>query len=197
MRESMRGSGDREARGAIACNCQLAKCPPKLKKTSSSHRPAMLAAALLLVPQLSLAASRPNLVHIVIDDLGFHDVGYKDPEIISPNIDALRAQGVELGRFFSAKWCAPARGSMQTGRYPWRNGYYTQPSSQAVPLATPLLPEVLHSSGYRSAQRPPSVQPVLVTYKRYLALALACFSPTFAAPRPERTPSVSGILALS
>lgn len=83
--------------------------------------------------------------------VGFHDVGYKDAEIISPHIDDLRAQGVELSSFFSAKWCAPARSSMQTGRYPWRNGYYTVPSSEAVPLATPLLAEILHDSGYRCA----------------------------------------------
>jgi hypothetical protein len=94
--------------------------------------------------------ANPNLVHIVIDDLGFFDVGYKDSEIISPNLDSLRAGGVELGRFYSFKWCAPSRASMMTGRYPWKLGYYSRPSSDAVPLAVDMLPAVLRRSGYRT-----------------------------------------------
>ena len=95
-----------------------------------------------------MTVSVPNVL-VLTTAVGFHDLGYKNSEVISPNIDDLRAQGVELGSFFSAKWCAPARSSMQTGRYPWRNGYYTVPSSEAVPLTTPLLSEILRVSGYR------------------------------------------------
>ena len=115
------------------------------------------------------AGARPNLVHVVVDDLGFHDVGYKDPEIISPNLDQLRAEGVELGRFYSAKWCAPARSSMQSGRYPWRSGYYTVPSSDAVSLAFPLLPEVLVRAGYRAH----------AVGKWHLGFKVRDYSPTF------------------
>ena len=100
---------------------------------------------------VTLRRLRVSNPFILGSTVGFHDVGYKNSEVISPNIDDLRAQGVELGSFFSAKWCAPARSSMQTGRYPWRNGYYTVPSSEAVPLGTPLLSEILRFSGYRCA----------------------------------------------
>lgn len=106
---------------------------------------ALIAAAVAVSPE-----KRPNLVHIVIDDLGFHDVGYKDPEVLSPHLDELRAGGVELTNFYSAKWCAPARSAMMTGRYPWRTGYYSIPSSEAVPLAVTMLPEVLQKYGYRT-----------------------------------------------
>ena len=108
---------------------------------ASAARPAAAAAA---------AARRPHLVHIVIDDLGFHDVGYKDPEVLSPHLDALRADGVHLTNFYSAKWCAPARAAMLTGRYPWRTGYYSTPSSEAVPLSVTMLPEALQKSGYKT-----------------------------------------------
>jgi len=111
-----------------------------------------LTAVLLLLAcgTASAAAGSPaNLVHVVVDDLGFFDVGYKDTEVLSPHLDALREEGVELARFYSAKWCAPARSSMQTGRYAWRNGYYSTQASDAVPLSVPLLPEVLRRAGYR------------------------------------------------
>jgi arylsulfatase B/arylsulfatase I/J len=105
---------------------------------------------MMLLAVFAVSDSRPNLIHIVVDDLGFFDVGYKDTEGISPHLDALRAGGVELGRFYSAKWCAPARAAMLTGRYPWRSGYYSYPSSDAVPLNSSLLPEVLRRAGYRT-----------------------------------------------
>ena len=104
----------------------------------------------LLQVAAATAPQRPHLLHIVIDDLGFHDVGYKDSEVLSPHLDALRAAGVELSNFYSAKWCAPARSAMLTGRYPWKNGYYSIPSSSAVPLTTTMLPAVLQKHGYRT-----------------------------------------------
>ena len=110
---------------------------------------ALLATGLLLGSAASATGALPNLVHVVVDDLGFFDVGYKDPEVLSPHLTALREGGVELSRFYSAKWCAPARSSMQTGRYAWRNGYYSSQSSEAVSLSVPFLPEVLRRAGYR------------------------------------------------
>ena len=104
----------------------------------------------LMLILATMKARRPHLIHIVIDDLGFYDVGYKDSEVLSPHIDTLRADGIHLTHFYSAKWCAPARSAMMTGRYPWRNGYYALPSSDAVPLTTNMLPEVLRENSYRT-----------------------------------------------
>ena len=98
-------------------------------------------------------STQPNLVHIVVDDLGFNDVGYKNAEVLSPNLDKLRAEGVELARFYSAKWCAPSRATMLTGRYAWRSGYYSDQNSRGVSLDTELLPAVLQRAGYRTYVR--------------------------------------------
>ena len=51
---------------------------------------ALLATGLLLGSAASAAGALPNLVHVVVDDLGFFDVGYKDPEVLSPHLNALR-----------------------------------------------------------------------------------------------------------
>jgi arylsulfatase A-like enzyme len=125
--------------------------PEPMSQTAAALLFLAAAAALLAccTAASAVAGSQANLVHVVVDDLGFFDVGYKDPEVLSPHLDALREEGVELARFYSAKWCAPARSSMQTGRYAWRNGYYSTQASEAVPLSVPLLPEVLRRAGYR------------------------------------------------
>ena len=68
----------------------------------------------------------PNIVLIVSDDQGYHDLGcYGSTEVKTPNLDRLAADGVRLTNFY-VTWpaCTPSRGSLLTGRYPQRNGTY-------------------------------------------------------------------------
>ena len=68
----------------------------------------------------------PNLLLIVSDDQGYHDLGcYGNDEIKTPHQDRLAAEGVRLTDFY-VSWpaCTPSRGSIMTGRYPQRNGTY-------------------------------------------------------------------------
>ena len=72
------------------------------------------------------AGSPPNIVLIVSDDQGYHDLGcYGSTEVKTPNLDRLAAGGVRLTNFY-VTWpaCTPSRGSLLTGRYPQRNGTY-------------------------------------------------------------------------
>src|SRR4051794_6606172 len=70
--------------------------------------------------------ARPNVVLIVADDLSYRDLGcFGGPEIKTPNLDRLAAEGVRATSFY-VTWpaCTPSRGSILTGRYPRRNGLY-------------------------------------------------------------------------
>ena len=82
---------------------------------------AILFAGLL---QSSFAATQPNIVLFLIDDLGWKDVGcYGSEYYKTPNIDRLAAQGVRFTNGYAAcAVCSPTRAAVQTGRYPARLG---------------------------------------------------------------------------
>ncbi|CAL1539632.1 unnamed protein product [Lymnaea stagnalis] len=63
-----------------------------------------------LVISLSLSTARPkspHLVFIVADDLGWNDLGYHNPDIISPNIDSLAGGGITLNQSYVQPLCSP------------------------------------------------------------------------------------------
>lgn len=70
---------------------------------------------------------RPNIVFILIDDMGWTDLGYAGSEFYeTPAIDKLAAQGIVFTNAYSnAANCAPTRASLLTGQYPPRHGVYT------------------------------------------------------------------------
>ena len=68
----------------------------------------------------------PNIILIVSDDQGYHDLGsYGSPDIKTPNLDKLASAGARFTNFYvTASASTPSRCSMLTGRYPQRNGTY-------------------------------------------------------------------------
>jgi arylsulfatase A-like enzyme len=85
---------------------------------------ALLSSALAL-PAAAQQASKPNIVFILADDLGFADVGYRGSAIKTPNIDKLATEGVRMDTFYGQAVCTPARAALMTGRYPMRYGLET------------------------------------------------------------------------
>ncbi len=76
---------------------------------------------------VSLATSkeeRPNIILLMADDQGWGDTSYNGhPHLMTPNLDAMAANGVEFTRFYAASSvCSPTRGSVMTGRHPERFG---------------------------------------------------------------------------
>jgi len=100
--------------------------------------------------------TRPHIVHIVADDLGWGDVGFHGAkDVRTPNIDRLAATGTRLEQFYAQPLCTPTRASLMTGRYPLRYGLQTFviPSQLGYGLAPDewLLPQALKEAGYTTA----------------------------------------------
>jgi arylsulfatase B len=119
---------------------------------------------LLLIALCSVAAgavsafaanpSRPNILILLADDLGYADVGFTGGKTIkTPNLDRLAATGVTLTDFRACPMCSPTRAGLLTGRWPHRFGLMRAvipPWSQyGLPQEEVTLPGLLASAGYR------------------------------------------------
>jgi arylsulfatase A-like enzyme len=122
-----------------------------------------------LNPQAQASVSLPNIVWILIDDMGWRDLGcYWHGQHRTPHIDRMAAEGMKFTQAYAnAPNCAPSRASMMTGTLPPRHGIYTVGSSKRgksknrklIPLVnSTVLPdsaitiaEHLRPHGYKSA----------------------------------------------
>ena len=68
------------------------------------------------------ASGRPNVVIILVDDMGWSDIGPYGSEISTPHLDALAAGGVRFTQFYVTPRCSPSRASLLTGLYPHQAG---------------------------------------------------------------------------
>ena len=111
-----------------------------------------LLAALLCACQAQ--PSRPNVVLIFTDDLGYGDLAtYGHPLIATPHLDRMAAQGVRFTSFYTAApVCTPSRAALLTGRYPIRHlpGNLGPESTTGLPPEEVTLAEVLAAEGYRT-----------------------------------------------
>ena len=86
---------------------------------------ALTAAAPLFAGTIVASSDRqayPNILIILVDDLGWHDVGYHNPTIGTPHIDALAYSGVRLDQFYANPTCSPSRASLLTGLFSRSHG---------------------------------------------------------------------------
>ena len=92
---------------------------------------------------------RPNIIVMMVDDMGFSDPGCYGGEIDTPNIDSLARDGLRFTRFHNCARCCPTRASLLTGQYPHevnlvRNG-------QSLSRSGVTIPEALKPAGYDTA----------------------------------------------
>ncbi|MCX2575890.1 arylsulfatase B [Pedobacter sandarakinus] len=108
------------------------------------------------MPQTANAqqAKKPNIIIILVDDLGWGDVGYHGGDIPTPNIDKFAKQGIELNRYYTAAVCSPTRAGLLTGRYPDRFGLRKTVippwSDFGVSTDEVFLPQLLDKAGYKN-----------------------------------------------
>src|SRR3954447_20348305 len=87
--------------------------------------PALTCAAALILHTYSPAApvkERPNVVVILIDDMGYSDLQCYGGEVPTPNINKLAAEGVRFTQFYNTARCSPSRAALLTGLYPHQAG---------------------------------------------------------------------------
>ena len=66
----------------------------------------------------------PNILMIVVDDLGYNDTNAINPGgIVTPHITELAQSGVTFRRHYADSTCTPSRVALLTGRYPERSGF--------------------------------------------------------------------------
>ena len=91
---------------------------------------------------------KPNIVIILVDDLGWNDVSYHGKNVSTPNIDRLAKAGVELDRFYVNPTCSPTRASLMSGEFATTHGVDSPVqwhSKTGLPLNHRILPQFLKS----------------------------------------------------
>jgi len=104
----------------------------------------VLIAAGRLSAQSVESPSRPNIVLIMCDDMGWSDIGCYGGEIDTPNLDRLAAEGLRFTQFYNNAKCTTTRASVVTGLYPRRRGPLLKENMVTIG-------EVLRAAGYQTA----------------------------------------------
>ncbi|HEX5790614.1 MAG TPA: arylsulfatase [Luteolibacter sp.] len=87
------------------------------------------------------STQRPNIIVIMVDDMGFSDLGCYGSEIRTPNLDRLAAQGLRFTQFYNTAKCETSRQSLMSGL--WHHVYQDKPGRNFMTIA-----EVMRGAGY-------------------------------------------------
>ncbi|MCU1373310.1 MAG: Arylsulfatase, partial [Actinomycetia bacterium] len=98
----------------------------------------------------------PNVVLVLLDDMGFSDIGPFGAEIPTPTLDRLAAGGLRYSNYHTTPLCSPARAAIQTGLNPHKAGFASVANfdpgfpgwTMEISPDVRTLPEVLRASGY-------------------------------------------------
>lgn len=114
-----------------------------------------LLATLLFSCSEAVEETKPNIVYILMDDMGYGDAGcYGQEKFVTPNIDDLAKKGMKFTQHYSGSTvCAPSRSSLLTGQHtghtPIRGNKEIKPEGQApMPGSAVTIAEVLKEAGY-------------------------------------------------
>jgi len=121
------------------------------------------AAAVVIAVVSAQTRTPPNIVIILADDLGYGDLGsFGSPNIRTPRLDAMAAEGQKWTNFYVQPVCSPSRAALLTGRLPIRSGMYgiatgTAPkvlrdnAAQGLPPDEITIADLLKPRGYATA----------------------------------------------
>jgi len=98
----------------------------------------------------ALEGTRPNIILVITDDQGYGDLGaHGHPFLETPHLDRLRAQSTRFTDFQVSPTCAPTRGALMAGKYPFKLGItHTILERDRMALSATTLAESLSEAGY-------------------------------------------------
>lgn len=98
------------------------------------------------------ADSKPNVVLIFCDDMGYGDIGSFGSSIPTPNIDSIAGEGIRFTHFSASPLCTPSRAGLMTGRYCTRVGLpnVIPPNTEGLDLSETTMAEIFKSRGYNT-----------------------------------------------
>lgn len=107
----------------------------------------------LLGSAAKAAPSKPHIIMMLVDDLGYNAPGYRNPDLITPALDSLAESGVVLEEYYVYQYCAPTRGAFHTGRFPYhldavQHNLIPWSMPAGIDLRYKFLPALLKSAGY-------------------------------------------------
>ncbi len=105
-----------------------------------------------ILPCYLQAAKRPNVIVVVVDDVGYSDLGFNgNPVIKSPNLDAMAKQGINLSNFHTSTVCAPGWAAILTSRDHLRTGVWsTTMNYYRIRRDEMCLAEPFAAAGYKT-----------------------------------------------
>ncbi|XP_072028594.1 arylsulfatase B-like [Amphiura filiformis] len=108
---------------------------------------------LLVFYTVEATSTKPNIIFIVADDLGWNDVSFHgSDQIPTPNIDKLAQEGIILMNYYVSPICTPTRSAIMTGRHPihtgMQHGTITGPHPYGLPLNETTIAQRLKMHGY-------------------------------------------------
>jgi arylsulfatase A-like enzyme len=120
--------------------------------TTVRYLPILIAALMIPIGQ---AADKPNVVFVLVDDMGYSDLGCYGSEIETPHLDSLAAGGLRFTQFYNTGRCWPTRGALLSGYYPHQIHRDGLPGLGGGGRGTRqqwarLAPDFLKPAGYRS-----------------------------------------------
>lgn len=118
-----------------------------MKRTQPFTRAILIAMALWASPGHGLSDQHPNIVFILVDDMGYSDIGCYGGEVSTPNLDSLAENGLRFTSMYNTSKCFPSRACLLTGVYAQQCGMGR--SSRAISNAITMA-DLLRTAGYRT-----------------------------------------------
>ena len=108
---------------------------------------------LIFLQVLFTVNSKPNIVFLLADDLGWADISWNNDLAPTPHLQSLLSRGSKLTQLYTLPTCTPSRSALMTGIYPYKLGVqrgWGNTAPNGLPTDVKILPQYLKDLGYRT-----------------------------------------------